>query len=102
MGICFVGEKRKFSEFICGCLLWTHGHQLMVYTAQYIPPHPGPIVNLRTLQTIGQHQGLWTYTIGQGAKIPGLPTRMYVSRKDTVTNTVYVVPGSLVHYSFDK
>ncbi|EGN95715.1 hypothetical protein SERLA73DRAFT_76789 [Serpula lacrymans var. lacrymans S7.3] len=78
MGICFVGEKRKFHEFI----------------SQYIPPNPGPIVDLNTGAELGTHQGLWTYTIGQGAKICGLPEKMFVAQKDVEKNTVHVVPGT--------
>ncbi|EPQ57770.1 tRNA 5-methylaminomethyl-2-thiouridylate-methyltransferase [Gloeophyllum trabeum ATCC 11539] len=78
MGICFVGEKRKFSEFV----------------SQYVPPKPGDIVDLETGKVVGQHQGLWTYTIGQGAKIRGLPEKAFVAKKDPKSNVVYVVPGS--------
>ncbi|KAH7929648.1 5-methylaminomethyl-2-thiouridylate-methyltransferase [Leucogyrophana mollusca] len=78
MGICFVGEKRKFHDFI----------------SQYISPNPGPIIDLTTGRESGTHQGLWSYTIGQGAKIPGLPQRMFVAKKDIDKNIVYVVPGT--------
>ncbi|KAH7914022.1 tRNA-specific 2-thiouridylase [Hygrophoropsis aurantiaca] len=78
MGICFVGEKRKFHDFI----------------SQYIPPKPGSIVDLTTGREMGTHNGLWAYTIGQGAKVPGLPQRMFVAKKDMANNIVYVVPGT--------
>ncbi|KAL0062627.1 hypothetical protein AAF712_010464 [Marasmius tenuissimus] len=60
----------------------------------YIPPNPGPIIDLTTNAQIGIHQGLWTYTIGQNARIKGLPERAFVAHKDGNTNTVFVVPGS--------
>lgn len=78
MGICFVGEKRKFNDFL----------------SRYIPPNPGPIIDMTNSQQIAIHQGLWNYTVGQGAKIRGCRTRMFVAKKDLETNTVFVVPGS--------
>ncbi|KDQ61228.1 hypothetical protein JAAARDRAFT_125188 [Jaapia argillacea MUCL 33604] len=78
MGICFVGEKRKFRDFL----------------SQYITPKPGRIVDLTSGKTVGIHQGLWDFTIGQGAKIPGLPERAFVAKKNPVENIVYIVPGS--------
>ncbi|KAG9226479.1 hypothetical protein CCMSSC00406_0005854 [Pleurotus cornucopiae] len=78
MGLCFVGEKGKFRDFL----------------DQYIPPNPGPIVDLLTGKTLGEHNGLWTYTIGENARISGMPMKMFVSRKDTANNRVYVVPGT--------
>ena len=78
VGICFVGEKGKFKNFL----------------ADYIPANSGPIVNQLTGKVIGEHAGLWNFTIGESSRLPGMPTRMSVSRKDTLTNTVYVVPGT--------
>ncbi|KAN0077026.1 tRNA-specific 2-thiouridylase [Tylopilus felleus] len=77
MGLCFVGERKRFSEFI----------------SQYIVPKPGPIVDLTTGKQVGVHQGLWSYTIGQGAKLSGMPQRMFVTKKDPQTSTIFVVPG---------
>ncbi|KAF9053117.1 tRNA-specific 2-thiouridylase [Panaeolus papilionaceus] len=78
VGICFVGEKAKFSNFL----------------ANYILPNPGPIVHKLTGKVLGQHSGLWDYTIGQSARVPGMPEKMFVLSKDVETNTIYVVPGS--------
>jgi len=78
MGLCFVGERKKFSEFI----------------SQYIVAKPGPIVDMTTGKEVGVHQGLWSYTIGQGAKICGMPQRMFAAKKDLETNTIFVVPGA--------
>ncbi|KZT23973.1 5-methylaminomethyl-2-thiouridylate-methyltransferase [Neolentinus lepideus HHB14362 ss-1] len=78
MGICFVGEKRKFNEFI----------------SQYVPPKPGDIIDITTNEIIGKHQGLWNYTIGQGAKVRGLLSKAFVAKKDVENNVVYVVQGS--------
>ncbi|KAG8893829.1 hypothetical protein FRB99_001678 [Tulasnella sp. 403] len=78
MGLCFVGQKE--------------GH-IDRFISQYLPPNPGPIVDLKG-NTIGQHQGLWSYTIGQGARIPGQPTKMFVAAKNIERNTIVAVPGS--------
>jgi tRNA U34 2-thiouridine synthase MnmA/TrmU len=43
---------------------------------------------------IGEHSGLWNFTIGENARIPGMATKMFVSRKDTISNTIFVVPGT--------
>ncbi|KIP08740.1 hypothetical protein PHLGIDRAFT_103916 [Phlebiopsis gigantea 11061_1 CR5-6] len=78
MGLCFVGEKRRFDQFL----------------SEYLRPRPGRIVNEETGQIISEHQGLWTLTVGQNARIPGMPEKMFVSRKDPTTNSIYVVPGA--------
>ncbi|PPQ99221.1 hypothetical protein CVT24_009240 [Panaeolus cyanescens] len=78
VGICFVGEKAKFNNFL----------------ANYIPPNPGPIVHKLTGKVVGQHTGLWDYTIGQNARVPGMPEKMFVASKDVEANTIFVVPGS--------
>ena len=67
--------------------------------AQYIPPNPGPIIDMTTCQQIATHEGLWNYTIGQGAKVRGCKTRMFVAKKDPKENAVFVVPGSSVKCS---
>lgn len=87
-GICFIGE-RPFREFL----------------NRYISKKPGPIKNPQG-QTIGQHQGLSFYTLGQrqGLGIGGLKesgahkgggahTPWFVARKDLATNALWVVPG---------
>ncbi|KAF9644300.1 5-methylaminomethyl-2-thiouridylate-methyltransferase [Thelephora ganbajun] len=78
MGICFVGQKRKFNEFL----------------VNYLEPNPGRIYELETGEIIGTHKGLWTYTIGQGARLPGLKERYFVTSKSKEENAIYVVNGS--------
>jgi tRNA-specific 2-thiouridylase len=74
MGLCFVGERRRFNDFL----------------GEYVTPRPGPILEIDTNVPLGQHNGLWTYTIGQGARLPGLATRLFIARKDYQKNTMYV------------
>jgi tRNA U34 2-thiouridine synthase MnmA/TrmU len=61
--------------------------------AEYIPPNPGPIIDLSTGKQIAEHRGLWTFTIGQNARISGLKTKTFVARKSRKDNAVYVVSG---------
>ena len=76
-GICFIGERR-FKDFL----------------ARYLPPNPGEI---RTLdgRMIGEHDGLWFYTLGQrhGLDIGGPGKAWYVAKKDMSRNILHVVQG---------
>lgn len=75
-GLCFVGEV-DMQEFL----------------RKYIPSNPGAIVT-SSGKTIGTHEGLPFYTIGQrhGIEIGGgIP--YYVAGKDTATNTLTVAEG---------
>ncbi|KAG7580008.1 hypothetical protein FFLO_00216 [Filobasidium floriforme] len=80
MGVCFIGEKRgKFGEFV----------------GQYTTPEPTPGHLITPTGTIlGQHAGLWHYTIGQRARIPGMKEKWFVASKRVGTNEVVVVPGA--------
>lgn len=62
--------------------------------ASYLPPKPGPIIDHVSGSTLGMHSGLWNYTIGQGARLPGMPTQMFVAQKDPTKNELRLVPGS--------
>ena len=53
-------------------------------------PRPGPVLEIDTNVKLGQHNGLWTYTIGQGARLPGLAKKLFVAAKDHQKNAVYV------------
>ncbi|NKE66947.1 tRNA 2-thiouridine(34) synthase MnmA [Ramlibacter sp. RBP-2] len=87
-GICFIGE-RPFREFL----------------NRYISKEPGPVKDPRG-RTIGRHQGLSFYTLGQrqGLGIGGIRERgaqrgggehapWFVARKDIEHNTLWVVQG---------
>ncbi|KAG9091220.1 hypothetical protein FS749_016707 [Ceratobasidium sp. UAMH 11750] len=75
MGLCFVGERRRFSSFL----------------AEYIPNKPGPILLHPTNIRVGTHQGLHALTIGQNARIPGQPKKLFVSGKWVEDNAIIVV-----------
>ncbi|KAI8086131.1 tRNA methyl transferase [Halteromyces radiatus] len=85
-GICFVGQHRKFADFL----------------AQYIDQPRGQAVDLETGKIIGEHQGLFGYTIGQAAHIHHGPHKWFVAEKDMTTNTLYCVPGSTHPSLFHK
>jgi tRNA-uridine 2-sulfurtransferase len=87
-GICFIGE-RPFRDFL----------------NRYISKEPGPIKDPRG-RTIGNHQGLSFYTLGQrqGLGIGGVKDKgaargsgehapWFVARKDVAKNTLWVVQG---------
>jgi tRNA-specific 2-thiouridylase len=87
-GICFIGE-RPFREFL----------------NRYISRQPGPIKNDKG-DTIGEHQGLSFYTLGQrqglgigGVKAVGAQrgegshAPWFVAHKDIEENTLWVVQG---------
>ncbi len=79
-GICFIGE-RDFREFL----------------TRYLHRTPGPIVTTDGL-TIGEHQGLSFYTLGQrqGLGIGGVPGRTgpwFVADKRMTDNTLVVAEG---------
>ncbi len=87
-GICFIGE-RPFREFL----------------GRYLNKEPGPIKDEKG-RTIGQHQGLSCYTLGQrqGLGIGGIKAKgaqkgggehapWFVARKDIEKNTLWVVQG---------
>jgi tRNA-specific 2-thiouridylase len=80
-GICFIGE-RPFRDFL----------------ARYLPRSPGPIVNAEGA-TVGRHQGLAYYTIGQrqglgvGGTRDGSDAPWFVAAKDPARNALIAVQG---------
>ena len=80
-GICFIGE-RKFKEFL----------------SQYIPAQPGDIKTIDG-ETIGNHDGLMYYTLGQrqglgiGGSSGGDGQPWYVVGKDLDNNVLTVAQG---------
>ncbi len=73
-GICFIGE-RHFREFL----------------SNYLPMKPGEIININDHKTVGTHQGVMYYTIGQrkGLNIGGTGP-YYVCGKDVEKNLLFV------------
>ncbi|WVO12428.1 tRNA (5-methylaminomethyl-2-thiouridylate)-methyltransferase [Cryptococcus depauperatus] len=80
MGVCFIGERNNFGDFISQ------------YTS---PPETGYLVTL-TGDRLGEHKGLWHYTIGQRARIANQHKPMFVAKKGVgqTGQDILVVPGS--------
>ncbi|KAH8818956.1 tRNA methyl transferase-domain-containing protein [Flagelloscypha sp. PMI_526] len=86
MGLCFVGERGRFKKFL----------------STYLPPSPGNIVNALDGKVVGRHEGLWEFTKGENARIPGVPNKLFVSGKDTEKNIIWVVDQpthELLHFN---
>ncbi len=79
MGMCFVGKRDKFKTFL----------------DQFISScknEPGPIVHFDSNRPLlEQHKGLSFYTLGQSARVGGVGKKLYVARKCSQDNTLYVV-----------
>ncbi len=78
-GICFLG-KVKYSEFI----------------KNYLGTKKGDIILEETGEKLGEHEGFWYYTVGQrkgidiGGRKESTGNPLYVTRKDTEKNIIYV------------
>jgi len=68
--------------------------------ASYLPANPGPVRDLLTGKVVAQHEGLWNFTIGQNARVKGMPEKMFVAHKDNASNSIYVVAGRCAILSF--
>ncbi|NCC54983.1 MAG: tRNA 2-thiouridine(34) synthase MnmA [Erysipelotrichia bacterium] len=77
-GICFIGE-RNFRSFL----------------QNYLPAKDGNIIDIDTLEVVGQHIGVLYYTIGQrkGLGIGGNKGPWFVVGKNVETNELYVCNG---------
>lgn len=81
-GICFIGE-RKFKSFL----------------QNYLPAQPGLIQDIDRSKTMGSHEGLMYYTLGQrhGLNIGGSRASSgqpwYVVEKDLQNNILWVAQG---------
>ena len=78
-GICFIGE-RNFKEFL----------------KNYIPAQKGKIIEINTNKVLGEHEGVYYYTIGQRkglgiGGVKGLESHgFFVCKKDVKNNILYV------------
>jgi len=60
----------------------------------------GKIIEFETNNVVGEHNGVWFYTIGQrkGIKIGGLPSPYYVVAKNTKNNSLIVSKNAQMLY----
>lgn len=79
MGVCFIGERGKFGDFV----------------SQYTTPaEPGYFVNLDG-ERIAPHRGNCYYTIGQRPRLGGMQGRWFIARKHVGDgNDILLVPGA--------
>ena len=86
-GVCFIGE-RNFREFL----------------KNYIPAQKGNILDIDTGKKVGEHRGVYYYTIGQhkGLGIGGISgetaTGWFIVKKDAKKNILYVTRGDAQKY----
>ena len=86
-GVCFIGE-RNFRKFL----------------KNYIPAQKGNIIDIDTGKKIGEHRGVYYYTIGQhkGLGIGGISgetaTGWFIVKKDAKKNILYVTRGDTQKY----
>ncbi len=78
-GICFVG-KRKFTKFI----------------GNYLPKQCGKILDLETGQLLGNHDGIFHYTIGQRVPVQNqqfnkTKQTYFVAKKSPNENIIFAV-----------
>lgn len=85
----FPNARKKDSQGLCFV-----GHlRLREFLSQKIPKKIGKVIDV-TGRHIGNHSGVWYYTIGQRRGIGiGGGKPYYVIEKDTATNTLIVAPG---------
>jgi len=76
-GICFIGRRRNFAQFL----------------EQYLPPVPGRFIDVDNGLGIGECGNLLALTHGQKAGLAGAVGRLYVVGKDMVRRIVYVAVG---------
>ena len=75
-GICFIGEI-----------------DVLKFLMANIPKKPGKIVDIDTKEVVGEHEGIYFYTIGQRARIPNQKEAYYYCNKDIDQNIMYVCHG---------
>ena len=86
-GVCFIGE-RNFREFL----------------KNYIPAQKGNIIDIDTGRKVGEHRGVYYYTIGQhkGLGIGGISgetaTGWFIVKKDAKKNILFVTRGDTQKY----
>ncbi len=56
---------------------------------------PGPIIDIETNLTVGQHQGIHFYTIGQRKRLPAVGKPVYVVRIDGERNAIFIGPREM-------
>ena len=90
-----INAKKKDSTDVCFI-----NSNFKEYIKSKLNNNKGPVINIETNEIIGEHNGLFTYTIGQrrGINIGGTTNRMYVVGKDIEKNILYIATGDDNNY----
>ena len=80
MGLCFIGKRGKFRDFMANFVA---------------DSEPGPIFKYESAIEIAKHRGLSNYTIGQNVSVSGAKSRLYLVRKDVERNALIVVDDQM-------
>ena len=107
MGICFVGKRKKFSDFLTDYIEPKVGPVLVKYgTASDCVDHSaavrksmynawnGRLKPDQMNRLIGTHNGTPFYTIGQTYRLSGSKEKLFVCEKDHENNIIYVTGAS--------
>ncbi|KAH8925763.1 5-methylaminomethyl-2-thiouridylate-methyltransferase [Atractiella rhizophila] len=80
MGLCFVGERKRFADWL----------------GAYVEEREGVVKLVGTEEVVAKHEGLWKYTIGQKFSLSGMKEKLFVSSKRVSEGcpTLYVAPSS--------
>uniref|UniRef100_A0A914Z6J0 tRNA-5-taurinomethyluridine 2-sulfurtransferase n=1 Tax=Panagrolaimus superbus TaxID=310955 RepID=A0A914Z6J0_9BILA len=82
MGICFVGKRKSFPQFL----------------TKYIEPQNGDIILASSGKAIGNHSGVFNFTLGKRISVPienyQSHDGLFVSKIDPINQIVYVCEGS--------
>lgn len=65
---------------------------------QYLPNQIGRIIKIDSGEELGKHTGIHHWTVGQRCRIGGQPKRLFIARKEFLTQDVYAVSISFVIY----
>ncbi|NLB49415.1 MAG: tRNA 2-thiouridine(34) synthase MnmA [Erysipelotrichia bacterium] len=90
-GVCFIGE-RNFKDFL----------------QNYLPSKKGPIIDIAKGRTLGEHDGVMYYTLGQrkGLGLGGISGETsqgwFVVKKDVAKNILYVAKGDENEYLYSN
>lgn len=84
-------KEKKDSQKIC----FLKGENVQEFLFRNISAKEGDIVDIDTGQTVGRHEGIFNYTLGQrkGIEIGGLNEPYFVCERDLDRNILYVAKG---------
>src|SRR3989338_8803525 len=82
---------RKDSQGLCFL-----GHvDMRAFLKRYLPTTVGSIYGTNG-KKLGEHEGVWFYTIGEHVPLGGLEKRHYIVEKDAQKNSLFVSEKPLV------